>query len=140
MLKLKITDNNPFNIFYHNVKSGIPFKVTGLTTLLRLYLTVRCKEISNKKVLLLTASEQNALKYKNDFEKAFDINAEILPFQNISMYETVDSNKYDYAEQINILLNKPEIVICPVKAALEKFPAQDFYIKNSIKIYAVIAQ
>ena len=134
MLKLKNNDNDPINIFYHNVKSGIPFKVTGLTTLLRLYLTIKCREISNKKVLLLTASEQNALKYKNDFEKALDVNAEILPFQNISMYETVDSNKYDYAEQINILLNKPEIIICPVKSALEKFPAEKFYTENSINI------
>ena len=134
MLDLKNTDNNALNIFKHNVKSGLPFKVTGLTAMLRLYLTVKCKEISDKKILFLTSSEQNALKYKNDFEKAYNTETEIMPFQNISMYETVNSNKYDYAEQVKILLNKPDIVICPIKSALEKFPEEKFYTDNLINV------
>ena len=56
----------------------------------------------------------------------FDLKSSVMPFQNISMYETVSPNLYDYAEQIQILNSKPDVVICPVKALLEKFPNADF--------------
>ena len=57
-----------------------------------------------------------------------------MPFQNISMYETVSPNLYDYARQVKILQTLPDIVICPVKSLLEKFPSQDFYQDNCINI------
>ena len=57
-------------------------------------------KISKKKVLFITSTEQNALKYQNDLLRAFDVKAEILPFQNISMYETISPNGYEYGEQI----------------------------------------
>ena len=134
MISFKDINNEQFNLFAHNLKTGIPFVVTGLASVLRMLLTVKANEYSKKNVLFITSSEQNALKYKNDLTKLFDIEAEILPFQSISMYETVSSNKYDYAEQIKILKQKPSIVIAPVKTLLEKFPREDFYKKNSIKI------
>lgn len=134
MISIKNINNEKFDLFAHNVRSGIPFNVTGLTSLLRLLLVLKTAEYSKKKVLFITASEQNALKYKNDLFKAFDTESEILPFQNISMYETVDLNKYDYSQQVKVLLKKPDIVIAPVKTLAEKFPKEEFYQENTIKI------
>ena len=97
-------------------------------------LVIKAHEYSKKKILFITSTEQNALKYKNDLLKIFEVEAEILPFQNISMYETINSNKYDYAEQVKILRGNPDIVITPVKTLLEKFPTAKFYDENLIKI------
>ena len=104
MISLKNLENENFELFKHNVKSGIPFAVTGLVALLRLFLVQKTKELTKKKVLFITSSEQNALKYQNDLHRAYGVDSQIIPFQNISMYETVNSNKYEYAEQIKILL------------------------------------
>lgn len=134
MFTLDNLDNESFELFSHNVKSGIPFAVTGLVTLLRLFLVDKTHKITKKKVLFITSSEQNALKYQNDLMKAYGASAQILPFQNISMYETVISNKYDYSDQIKVLLEKPDIVIAPVKVLLEKFPTKEFIEKNSIHL------
>lgn len=134
MFTLDNLDNESFELFSHNVKSGIPFAVTGLVTLLRLFLVDKTHKITKKKVLFVTSSEQNALKYQNDLMKAYGAPSQILPFQNISMYETVISNKYDYSDQIKVLLEKPDIVIAPVKVLLEKFPTKEFIEKNSIHL------
>ena len=134
MFTLANTDNESFELFRHNVKSGIPFAVTGLVALLRLFLVEQTAEISKKKVLFITSGEQNALKYQNDLKRAYNADAQILPFQNISMYETVNSNKYEYAEQIKILLERPDIVIAPVKTLLEKFPSPEFLSKNKLTV------
>ena len=134
MISFKNIDNEAFDLFRHNVKSFIPFEVTGLVSVLRLYLAVKAGEYSKKNVLFITSSEQSALKYKNDFSRLFDADAEILPFQDISLYEVVGSNKYNYAEQVDVLLSKPKIVIAPVKSLLEKFPEENFYHKNSISV------
>lgn len=134
MISIDNLENESFNRFWCNLKSGIPFTVTGLTALLRLFLVQKTNEITQQKVLFITSNEQNALKYKNDLSKAYGVEAQILPFQNISMYETLTSNKYDYGEQVKILLEQPDIVIAPVKVLLEKFPYKDFFIKNKINI------
>ena len=134
MFTLDNLDSESFELFSHNVKSGIPFAVTGLVTLLRLFLVDKTHKITKKKVLFVTSSEQNALKYQNDLMKAYGAPSQILPFQNISMYETVISNKYDYSDQIKVLLEKPDIVIAPVKVLLEKFPTKEFIEKNSIHL------
>lgn len=120
--------------FRQRVKQGSTFAVTGLTSVLRIFLLSKIKAYSKKKVLFVTSTEQNALKYQSDLLSAFNIKSEVLPFQNISMYETVSPNLYDYAEQIKILNSQPDIVICPVKSLLEKFPNRDFFKKNSLKI------
>lgn len=129
-----LNTNENFLKFKSGLLSGTSFTVTGLVTVLRLLLVQKAHEISKKKILFVTSTEQSALKYQNDFKKAFDTDADILPFQNISMYESVTSNAYDYAEQVRILRQKPEIVIAPVKTLLEKFPKPEFYKKNSLKI------
>ena len=120
--------------FRAKVKKNVSFAVTGLTSILRIYLLSKIKAYSKKKVLFITSTEQNALKYQSDLLSAFNVKSEVMPFQNISMYETVSPNLYDYAQQIKILQTSPDIVICPVKALLEKFPQKEFFKKNKLKI------
>ena len=129
-----LSTNESYQSFKHDVQAKISFAATGLVTLLRLLLIQKTHEISKKKILVITSTEQNALKYQNDLKKAYGVEAELLPFQNISMYESVTANVYDYAEQLRILLAKPDIVITPVKTLLEKFPDENFISENSIKI------
>ncbi len=130
------TDNisESYEDFRAKVKQGKTFAVTGLTSILRLFLLTKIKEYSKKKILFITSTEQNALKYQSDLISAFNINAEVMPFQNISMYETISPNLYDYAQQLKILNSKPNIIICPVKSILEKFPTCEFFKKNKLKI------
>ena len=135
MFKIGSPENNEnYFLFERYVKKSVSFAVTGLTTLLRLLLVQKIRKISDKKVLFVTSTEQNALRYQNDLYKAFGVQASLIPFQNISMYETVQPNRYDYADQVRILLEKPEVVICPVKTLLEKFPNQTFFEKNTIHL------
>lgn len=129
-----LSTNESYQSFKHDVLAKMSFAVTGLVTLLRLLLIQKTHEISKKKVLVITSTEQNALKYQNDLKKAYGVDASLLPLQNISMYESVSSNVYDYAEQLKILMEKPDIVITPVKTLLEKFPDENFIRKNSVKI------
>lgn len=123
-----------YALFEHYLTKSFSFAVTGLTTLLRLLLIQKIQKITEKKVLVITATEQNALRYQNDLKKAFGVNADLIPFQNISMYKSVSPNRYDYAEQVRVLTEKPEVVIAPVKALLEKFPKQKFYEENSVTV------
>ena len=126
--------NTNYDLFRQKAKDNKSFAVTGLTSVLRLFLLSKIRSYSKKKVLFITSTEQNALKYQSDFSVITDLKASVMPFQNISMYEAVTPNLYDYAEQIRILNSKPDVVICPVKALLEKFPNADFFKKNSFKI------
>ena len=65
---------------------------------------------------------------------AFDIDAEVFPFQNVSVYESVSPNLYDYSKQIELLKAKPDVLIAPVKALLEKFPDEKFIDEHSINL------
>ncbi len=134
MFDIENLENENYSQFQYLVKSGYSFAVTGLIAILRLFLLKQAAKISKKKVLFITTTEQNALKYQNDLRRAFDVEAAILPFQNISMYETISPNGYEYAEQIRILREKPEIVIAPVKVMLEKFPNEKFFEENVLRI------
>ncbi|MBR1754567.1 transcription-repair coupling factor [bacterium] len=118
--------------FKKNVVNGKSFVITGLTTFSRLLSLKEIKKITDKKILFIVNDEQNALKYQNDLKKLFDINVEVLPFQNLSLYETMSPNLYDYASQIKILNSKPDIVISPIKTLLEKFPVKSFFEANSL--------
>ena len=135
MFKVHIPENDEnYFLFERYLKKSVSFAVTGLTTLLRLFLVDKIRNITGKKLLFITSTEQNALKYQNDLFKAFGLKSELFPFQNISMYETVQPNRYDYAEQMRILFEKPDVVVVPIKAFLEKFPAQSFFDKNTIHL------
>lgn len=117
--------------YKQKIKNGKSFAVTGLTTFLRLFLI---SQIKNKKVLFITSTEQNALKYQSDLKTIFELTPEIMPFQDVSMYETVTPNLYNYAQQVNILQSKPDLVICPVKSLFEKFPNEKFFQTNCFDI------
>ena len=120
MFKINAPENNEnYALFERFLAKSFSFAATGLTTILRLLLITKIRKITDKKVLFVTSTEQNALRYQNDLLKAFGEKSDLLPFQNISMYETVSPNRYDYAEQYRILNEKPDIVIAPVKTILE---------------------
>ena len=139
---MKIETSSFFDDFNRNIKRGKSFTLTGLTTFARLLLLKYIYNLSGKKVLFITSTEQSALKYASDLERLFDINAETLPYQNVSLYESVNPNLYDYQKQISILLNRPDVVITPVKTLLEKFPKDSFWDKYSfeLKIGSSISQ
>ncbi len=124
--------NEKFLEFRDYISKSRSFAVTGLTSILRILLLKQIYD--KKKILLVTSTEQNALKFQNDFKKIFDIESSILPFQNISMYESVSRNLYEYAQQVEVLREKPNLVICPVKSLLEKFPREEFFRDNTIQI------
>lgn len=108
--------------------------MTGLTTFSRLLLLDYICKLSDKKVLFVTSTEQAALKYSADLERLFERNAETLPYQNVSPYEVVVGNLYDYAKQIDTLETRPNLVFTPVKTLLEKFPSEKFFEENSFTL------
>ena len=97
---MKLENSIFFDNFLRNVKKQKSFTITGLTTFSRLLLTKYIKKISNKKILFITSTEQNGLKYKSDLETLFDLKSEFLPYQNVSVYETISGNLYDYQRQL----------------------------------------
>ena len=131
---MKLEKSLFFDNFAQNIKRQKSFTLTGLTSFSRLLLLKYIKEISGKKLIFVTATEQNALKYSVDLERLFGLEPEILPYKNISPYEVVQENLYDYAKQINVLQKKPDIVIAPAKVLTEKFPKDNFFEKNCLKL------
>lgn len=134
MLNINFENYKNFSHFKRNLLTSKSFAITGLTSFLRLLLVQKINQISKKGILFVTANEQNALKYQNDLKIIFDINSEIFPFQNVSLYEGVSPNLYDYSKQLEILNNKPNVIIAPVKALLEKFPDKEFFKEHSINL------
>lgn len=129
---MKLETSSFFDTIARNIKHGKSFTFTGLTTFSRLLLIKYIRKLSNKKILFITSTEQSALRYSADLERLFELDAITLPYQNISPYEGINPNFYDYQKQISILLNQPEIVIAPVKSLLEKFPKDSFFDVNSL--------
>ncbi len=133
MFHIKTENTCPqYERFKQKIQQNESFAVTGLSGFLRIFLLSEIKK--QQKIILITSNEQSALKYQSDLKTVFDINAEIFPFQDISMYESVSPNLYNYAQQVKTLLKTPDFIICPVKSLLEKFPNKDFFNKNSFKI------
>ena len=117
-----------------NIKNNKSFVVTGITSFFKLILINRIKKYTDKKILFVTSTEQSALKYQNDYNQVFDTYVEWLPFQSVSCYEGIFSNKYEYQKQLKILFEKPDIVFTSVKTLSEKFPVQSFFNENKINI------
>src|SRR5574344_860975 len=134
MIEIDDLKNESFIKFKQNLGLNWSFTVTGLTSVLRLFLLTKIAEITKKKILFITSNEQNALKYQNDLSKGFNVNSEIMPFQNVSVYENINLNFYDYSEQLSVLTSSPDIVIAPVKSLLEKFPTKNFLNKYTLKL------
>ena len=131
---MKLENASFFDNLVKNIKKQKSFTLTGLTTFSRLLLLDYICKLSGKKVLLVTSTEQSALKYSADLERLFDREADTIPYQNVSPYEVVIGNLYDYAKQIETLENKPSLVFAPVKALLEKFPTESFFEENSFAL------
>lgn len=123
-----------FDNLVRNIKKQKSFTLTGLTTFSRLLLLRYIYKISGKKLLFITSTEQAALKYSADLERIFDLEGTTIPYQNISPYEVVAGNLYDYEKQTSILIQKPKIVIAPVKVLLEKFPSENFFDEHSFSL------
>ena len=131
---MKLENASFFDHLIRNIRKEKSFTLTGLTTFSRLLLLDYICKLSDKKVLFVTSTEQSALKYSADLERLFERSAETLPYQNISPYEVVVGNLYDYAKQIDTLETRPNLVFTPVKTLLEKFPSKDFFEKNSFSL------
>ena len=131
---MRVENSEIFNEFESFIKLSKSFCVTGLTSFLRMLAIKKILDCSKKKVLFITSTEQTALRYQNDLESFFNISSEVMPYQNSSVYEPVNINLYDYAKQVNILMNKPNLVITPVKTLLEKFPNQNFFSDNTLTL------
>ncbi len=131
---MRLENSSFFDSLVRNIKKQKSFTLTGLTTFSRLLLVKYIQEISNKKILFLTSTEQAALRYSVDFEKIWDLETAIFPYQNISPYETIRGNIYDYQKQVETLKNRPNLVIVPIKAILEKFPKEEFFENNCLSL------
>ncbi len=131
---MKLENASFFDKFIRNIRKEKSFTLTGLTTFSRLLLLDYICKFSDKKVLFVTSTEQAALKYSADLERLFEREVETIPYQNISPYEVVVGNLYDYAKQIDTLEAKPNLVFTPVKALLEKFPSEKFFDENSFSL------
>lgn len=115
-----------------NSKFKNAYSMSGLNPPLKLFILQNILKF--KKILLITGDEQSALKYQKDYQNLFDFEANVFPYQEISPYTVIDKNYYIYKEQVEVLLNKPDFVLMPIKAALEKFPNEDFIKKNTISL------
>ena len=131
---MKLENASFFDHLIRNIRKEKSFTLTGLTTFSRLLLLDYICKLSDKKVLFVTSTEQSALKYSADLERLFERSAETLPYQNVSPYEVVVGNLYDYAKQIDTLETKPNLVFTPVKTLLEKFPSEQFFEDNSFSL------
>ena len=112
------------------LKKKVSFAISGITNCAKLITLAQL----NKKIIFVTETEQTALKYQNDLKTLFNINAEIFPYQDGSIYDTNSKNLYKYSKQIQILNNPNDIVIVPQKALFEKFPDKFFFKEHSINI------
>ena len=121
-----------YKSFERLIKAGRGFTLTGLTSFSRIWMAKNIADISGKKILFITSTEQTALKYNADLEILFGIKSEVLPYTNISPYETLQASLYDYQKQIKVLKNGSDFVIMPIKAITEKFPSIRFFDENKL--------
>ncbi len=123
-----------FNFLDSFIKSNSKYRLvlSGLLSPLDLFL-IKSIISRKKKVLFLTLDEQSALKAQKDLETLLEIKSEVLISQEIGLYSELEKNYYIYQEQINIFLDRPNVVFAPVKALLEKYADIDFYKNNIIE-------
>lgn len=118
------------------LKENKSFVVSGLTNVLKILLLAQISGLKSKKILFITDSEQNAIKYKNDFKKFLDVDSEIIPYQDGSIYDGNSHNLYKYSKQLEVLnnLDSYSVLIVPVKTLFEKFTKPKFLTNNSINL------
>lgn len=118
------------------LKENRSFAVSGLTGILKILLIAQITESNSKKILLITDSEQSAIRYKNDLKNFLNVDSKIIPYQDGSVYEGASYNLYKYSKQIEVLkeASSCNILIAPVKTLFEKFTGGKFLDDNSIEI------
>lgn len=118
------------------LKENRSFAVSGLTGILKILLIAQITELNSKKILLITDSEQSAIRYKNDLKNFLNVDSKIIPYQDGSVYEGTSYNLYKYSKQIEILKEAAScnVLIAPVKTLFEKFANEKFLDDNSIEI------
>ena len=131
---MKLENSSFFSKFVKNIQKQKSFTVTGLTSFSRLLILNNIRKISKKKILFIVSTEQAALKYAADYESLFGENVKNIPYQSISPYESLSANIYDYQKQVDALRSKPDIVFAPIKLLTEKFPNEEFFKKNALKL------
>ena len=126
--------NENFEKILSRITKYNSFCISGLTSLLRLILLSYLAQ--KRKVFFIVASEQKALRYKNDLKKLFDQESVIFPYQDVSMYEGLSCNLYKYMQQLDVLnnLGNQQIVLVPIKAMSERFARQEFFDKYSLTV------
>ena len=124
-----------FNFIDNFVKTNSRYRLvlSGLLSPFDIFLIKSLVE-KNQKILYITSDEQTALKAQKDLETLLNIKSEVLPSQEISFYSELEKNYYIYQEQINIFLNKPNVVFAPVKSLLERYSDISFYRENIIEL------
>ena len=123
-----------FNFIDNFVRSNSRYRLvlSGLLSPFDIFL-IKSLVDKNQKILYITSDEQTALKAQKDLETLAEIKSEVLPSQEISLYSELEKNYYIYQEQINIFLNRPNVVFAPVKSLSERFSSIDFYKENIIE-------
>ena len=123
-----------FNFLDSFIKSNSKYRLvlSGFLSPFDLFL-IKSIVSAGKKVLYVTLDEQSALKAQKDLETLLEIKSEVLVSQEIGLYSELEKNYYIYQEQVNIFLNKPDVVFAPVKSLLEKYADIDFYKNNIIE-------
>ncbi len=116
------------------IKKRISFALSGITNVNKILIIAQILIKEKKKAVLITETEQKALKFQNDLKHLFGTEAVIFPYQDGSIYDTNSKNLYKYAKQVQIIKNPPDIIIVPQKALFERFPDISFFEKNKIKI------
>ena len=116
------------------LQKRVSFALSGITNCTKLIILSQLLLKNKKKIIFVTETEQNALKFQNDLKNLFEEEAEIFPYQDGSIYDTNSKNLYKYARQIQILQNPNNIVIVPQKALFEKFPDEVFFKEHNINI------
>ncbi|MBR5303782.1 MAG: transcription-repair coupling factor [Candidatus Gastranaerophilales bacterium] len=123
-----------FNFVDDFIKSNSKYRLvlSGLLSPFDLFL-IKNLVSKGKKVLYITLDEQTALKAQKDLEILLELKSEVLVSQEIGLYSELEKNYYIYQEQINIFLDKPDIVFAPVKSLLEKYASIEFYKNNVVE-------
>ena len=116
------------------LQKKVSFALSGITNCAKLIILAQLLLKNNKKLVFITETEQTALKFQNDLKKFFETDSVIFPYQDGSIYDTNSKNLYKYAKQIQTLQNPANIIIVPQKALFEKFPDNDFFKDNNIKL------
>ena len=70
---MKLETSSFYDGINKNIKQGKSFTLTGLTTFSRLLLLKYIRNLSGKKILFITSTEQSALRYSADLDRLLNL-------------------------------------------------------------------